>query len=516
MYTGYYCKKCKIIPLIKLNKTDNKDIKYMVKCKCNINYLSFEEIHKKYYIKNLDPKYIINEKLINDIENDDSLLLKIKEIITKIKNNNKQLLLMKNTILNFFNEKMKEIEYLYNKTIKINENLEKLILILIKSYEYLNFNYSNIKNIKYQTNINLLDINNKYPLIDERIFNKSIQNSIDLLDEILPNAKEELEELEKKSNGFQNYVKDLKTNNNQLFLQSIDSIYIYLINDLNSYVEISLPSIIKFDIDKQNNIICLFPDCIKIFSEINYEQIKALEKENKIIDNFPKLDVKPIIIIKNKKMKYDNLIYLDDEKDKINRLICNDKACINILEYDLSTKSSDVIYSFKFELFKDEIIKYNNKALLLFNSLNISLFDLSKLKITEKLDIYFDEEYIITGTLISDEELLISQNNIIYIIKLKNLQIKLKVGYEDEITHIFQLKDKSIIICFLECAKRYSPKTFEMMSIFYSCYDCGDYDKYSEKYIYNYIYITKAIQLSDTKIVILLEDGECSLQKLTI
>ena len=68
----------------------------------------------------------------------------------------------------------------------------------------------------------------------------------------------------------------------------------------------------------------------------------------------------------------------------------------------------------------------------------------------------------------------------------------------------------------MECAKRYSPKTFEMMSIFYSCYDCGDYDKYSEKYIYNYIYITKAIQLSDTKIVILLEDGECSLQKLTI
>ena len=44
---------------------------------------------------------------------------------------------------------MEEIEYLYDKTIKIIENLEKLILTLINSYECLNSNYSNIKNIKY-------------------------------------------------------------------------------------------------------------------------------------------------------------------------------------------------------------------------------------------------------------------------------------------------------------------------------------------------------------------------------
>ena len=40
MYTGYYCKKkCKMIPLIKFNISFNKDIKYMIKCKCHLNYL---------------------------------------------------------------------------------------------------------------------------------------------------------------------------------------------------------------------------------------------------------------------------------------------------------------------------------------------------------------------------------------------------------------------------------------------------------------------------------------------
>ena len=74
---------------------------------------------------------------------------------------------------------MKKIENMYDKAIKINENLEKLILILIDSYECLNSNYSNIKNIKYQTKINFEKINDEhYSLIDESAFDESIQDSI--------------------------------------------------------------------------------------------------------------------------------------------------------------------------------------------------------------------------------------------------------------------------------------------------------------------------------------------------
>ena len=304
MYSGYYCKKCKIIPLIKSNITDNKDIKYMVKCKFHINYFTLEEINKKYYTNNIEKKYIINEKLIDEIENDDSFLLKTKEILSKLKSNNKQLSIIKNDIINFLNKKMKEIEYLYDKAIKINDNLEKLILIVINSYETLNTNYSNIKNIKYLMDIEFIDINDKiYPLIDEIKFNKSIEKSINLIDRILPIQNEEFEDIYELSESG---CKELKMYNNKLlFILKDDSICIYPINDLNSYVEIILPSIVKFDIDKHNNIVCLFPDYIKIFSEVSYEQIKDLKKEDNKINNNQILDAKPVLIIKTE-MKCDN------------------------------------------------------------------------------------------------------------------------------------------------------------------------------------------------------------------
>ena len=55
MYSGYYCKKCKIIPFIKANITEKNDIKIIVKCKCHCNYLNTKEINKNYYSKNIPP-----------------------------------------------------------------------------------------------------------------------------------------------------------------------------------------------------------------------------------------------------------------------------------------------------------------------------------------------------------------------------------------------------------------------------------------------------------------------------
>ena len=518
MYSGYYCKKCKIIPLIKSNITDNKDIKYMVKCKCHINYLTLEEINKKYYTNNIEKKYIINEKLIDEIENDDSFLLKTKEILSKLKSNNKQLSIIKNDIINFLNKKMKEIEYLYDKAIKINDNLEKLILILINSYESLNNNYSNIKNIKYLMDIEFIDINDKiYPLIDEIKFNKSIEKSINLIDRILPIQNEEFEDIYELSESG---CKELKMYNNKLlFILKDDSIFIYPINDLNSYVEIILPSIIKFDIDKHNNIICLFPDYIKIFSEVSYEQIKDLKKEDNKINNNQILDAIPVLIIKTK-IKYDNddniIFWNDNGNNKENKFIVNDKSSINFYKYNLNDNSYDIFYSFKYELSKIESIKYNDKkALIIFSSPNLFLFDLSQLKIIAKLKFNFSKKATILITQISNEELLITRNNYIYIINLKNFQIKLKVKHNSEISHVYQLSDKSIIIYNIECAKKYSPKTFEMMSVVYNCIDDGFYEHHTEKYFSNYIYIINSIQITNTKIALISSRGECLLKKLT-
>ena len=50
MYSGYYCRKCKLIPLIKANITEKNDIKIILKCKCHCNYLNTKEINKNYII----------------------------------------------------------------------------------------------------------------------------------------------------------------------------------------------------------------------------------------------------------------------------------------------------------------------------------------------------------------------------------------------------------------------------------------------------------------------------------
>ena len=69
MYSGYICKKCKIIPLIRTNLY-NKDINFTVKCKCKRNtyHLSYEKLNKDYYSKNIEQKNIINVKITEDIK----------------------------------------------------------------------------------------------------------------------------------------------------------------------------------------------------------------------------------------------------------------------------------------------------------------------------------------------------------------------------------------------------------------------------------------------------------------
>ena len=86
MYSGYFCRKCKNIPLIKISFDDNKKMRLLTKCKCNIKQLTLEEINKLYYSKNINHKLIINNK--KTIEKDNSLLLKEKEIINIIKEKN--------------------------------------------------------------------------------------------------------------------------------------------------------------------------------------------------------------------------------------------------------------------------------------------------------------------------------------------------------------------------------------------------------------------------------------------
>ena len=63
------------------------------------------------------------------------------------------------------------------------------------------------------------------------------------------------------------------------------------INDLKVIANIEADSLIKIDKDQKNNIICLFPNCLKFFSEITYNYINCLKNKNK--DNL--LNIEPLL-----------------------------------------------------------------------------------------------------------------------------------------------------------------------------------------------------------------------------
>ena len=115
---------------------------------------------------------------------------------------------------------------------------------------------------------------------------------------------------------------------------------------------------------------------------------------------------------------------------------------------------------------------------------------------------------------INNNELLITSYNDIYLIKLNEFKIQLKIKYESEINHIFPLKDKSIIICDEKCAKRFSLKTFEIIGIFYYSRPYELYDKYVGKKTY-YHYVSNSLILSESRIILFI-GCNCELFKLPI
>ena len=220
-------------------------------------------------------------------------------------------------------------------------------------------------------------------------------------------------------------------------------------------------------------------------------------------------------------MKFYGLKNFKGQLENVSRY---NKNMIDFFEYDLFEKSCIKYQSYNLDdLFKIELIKYKNiNTLILFTPFNLFLFDLFSLNIIGNFKIKFNKDEMTTIVQINDNELLLTIDRYIYVLNLKYFKIKLKITYETKINYTFLFNDKSIIICGVTYAKKFSPKTFEMMSNFYICKeDIQDEpsDLDSEYYInctkyYNSIY--KCIELNNSIFLLLLSNGECELNKLII
>ena len=534
MYNGYYCKKCKLIPIIKPNISENKVMKFMIKCRCHINYLTLEQMNKNYYFNNIDKKDIINEKIMSDID-DEYSINDINNLLNKMKHNNESLLKFKTIFLDFMNKKIIEIEKLFDKLKIIYINFEKFAKILIKSYVCINSNYSNIKNIKFNSY-------NKYEIIDKKDFEESLnENSID---SSIQNTKNFINQMIPIDDNF----KQIKLINNQLEINQIfkildelllvNNLYylaVVQIEDFKSIVKVEMVSLEKIQIDRQNNILCLYSNSIKILPKITLNQIEHFKQREKNIDkeddydydydfyNYtPSMNIKPIIEF-NTNINYTDILYYYEEDDNINKdkFIVYYKNYIHFYLYKLDQKILSNFFSINLE--KDEkiskigIIKKNNKnILLIFTSVQLLLFDLTSLKILKNINMEFDYHYIITINQINNDEVLFNERRNIYILNLKKYNINLKLQFVDGVTHSFLLKDKSIVICGVKCAKRLSPKTFEIMNTFYYSHkQDGNYDyDYDFNIPPDYFFIVNTFEISDTKILLFLKNGDIELHEL--
>ena len=322
--------------------------------------------------------------------------------------------------------------------------------------------------------------------------------------------------------------------NELLFIHGKEYLYFFSIKDLKIIGKIKNDSLINICKSQKNNILCLFSDCIKIYPEITYNHINSLKTENKNENEYYNeyddekkllLDIKPLMIF-NLDKKYNKILYWKEEnyESNKNKFLLYNENVIDFFECDLFEKSCIKYHSYNIDdLFKIELIKYKNKnALILFTPSNLFLFDLLSLNIIGNFKMNFQIYNMITMVQINDDELLVTKYRYIYILNLKYFKIKLKIIYETEINYSFLFNDKSIIICGLEYAKRFSPKTFEVMSNFYICeedirLEIPDYnsDNYSNRTKY-YHSIIKCIELGNSIFLLLLSNGECELNKLII
>ena len=540
MFSGFYCKKCNIIPLIRHNILDSKIINFTVKCKCNTKFLTYDKLYNNYYSKNIEQKTIINEKINAEIiENKEPILQKIEEILDIIRYNNHQLIRIKNKFIDYMNSFINEISNLINKLMNINEKIEKTSLIFIDSYKTISTNFSNIKNINF-----ILD--NKIEKINENLFETFL---ICNFKEAYSNIKDKFDLYFQTNQQLENFsevpvmkIFDIIALSNELLLmQNKKYLYFFSIKDYEIIGKIKSDSCINIGKTQKSNILCLFPDCIKIYPEITYNQIISLknnksekEKEDYFeydidyeYDDFhiSLLDIEPLMIF-ILDLKYNAILYWkeDNYESNKNKFLLYDKNVIDFFEYNLFEKSVIKYHTYHLDLFKIKLIKYkNNNTLILFSPSNLFLFDLFSLSIIGNFKMKFEKDKETTVVKINDDELLITIDRYMYILNLKSFKIKLKIKYENKITYSFIFNDKSIIICGITHAKKYSPKTFEVMCNFYICREksedyCSDYD-YDEPYINKTRYffsISKCIELPNSIYLLLLSNGECELHKLII
>ena len=525
-YSGYFCSKCKYIPLMKMISKDN-NIKVFSSCKCHKQYENIES-----FLKNKSKKDIIDKSKINkespynyhnkisfDKSTLDSIIQKFNEEKIKIIEEG---IKIKNQLNELFQKKIEEVNKMYLKYSEKNNKIFLIIEQLIRSYESLKENKSNILNILNNCKLKkIYRINYFENYINLESLTKSIENyfcneyiisnldSSDCLENIYSYySKNKIKEFIELNNEICAFISECDNKISLLdFNQFQKEFYTFKAYNQNiAYIiKSSMNNVISIG---DANIIKIWPNIERsmITEERNKNISNEGDKKNNYKDKEISFNLNPIIIsnleIKESVIKMINL--------KENRFLIALKSNIFLL--------------FKYSINNIELIqKYENKN-------NLSNFDdifyiqkenIEMICLNDKSNIYYFElenfKYIKSNPLkymnknsfiqINPKEILIGDGYNFQIITLDFFNFKLKLRNEDKKLYLLNLNDGTFIQSTGDKLKRYFIKTMEELPLleqndYEDNYDDSlDYNNYNDDIIY-YLY-----RLNDGKIITFHNNG---------
>ena len=525
-YSGYFCSKCKYIPLIKIITKDN-NIKVFSSCKCHKQYENLES-----FLNNKSKKAIIDKSKINkespynyhnkisfEKSTLDSIIQKFNEEKIKIIEEG---IKIKNQLIELFQKKIEEVNKMYLKYSEKNNKIFLIIEQLIRSYESLKENKSNILNILNNCKLKKINrINYFENYINLESLTKSIENyfcneyiisnldSSDCLENIYSYySKNKIKEFIELNNEICAFISECDNKISLLdFNQFQKEFYTFKAYNQNiAYIiKSSMNNVISIG---DANIIKIWPNIERsmITEERNKNISNEGDKKNNYKDKEISFNLNPIIIsnleIKESVIKMINLKenrFLIALKSNIFLLF---KCSINDIELIQKYENKNNLSNFD-DIFY--IQKENIEMICLNDKSNIYYFELENFKYIKSNPLkYMNKNSLIQ---INPKEILIGDGYNFQIITLDFFNIKLKLRNEDKKLYLLNLNDGTFIQSTGDKLKRYFIKTMEELPLleqndYEDNYDDSfDYNNYNDDIIY-YLY-----RLNDGKIITFHNNG---------
>ena len=474
--SSFFCLKCKTIPQIEINPKDYK-LNLLVSCNCHKQLLKYNTLFKYFYYENLDINQIKNKEYINN--SDEKLTSNINKQIRNyeffkehyynncIKIKNEIIENLKNTIIN--------IEKIYEKNKEINNKIDNIMKILIKSY---NSNQSlkvNCKNILLNTQLRIFYKEKK---IDTSCLSKLMNKIDNFFNEnyIIGSYKYNLI----KSFTFSKEPKLILGIKNDIFAykSSDKNIKINRIKN-NEYFEFKAhKEVYNLIIDENNKyLISLGSENLIKFWSINEIEKKLKEKNsNNIVEFFPSYEFKD----ENNAFELINLE---------NNLLCgyNDEF-IFLYEYNIDKKNYKLIN--KKKIYENQKIhnlilikRNNNKKFICCKIKNyLSIISVPGLNMIKQIKISNWEYELFYYDQISEDKILLAGNKCLKIISLNNYKTKLTKKIYLNIMYLKKLKDNTILVGGRSEIKRFDLKNFselpqliDLSANYESLYDDEDF-----------------------------------------